>query len=61
MEHNSEGWIAVAILRLYFTPLKGELFMYYIIYTGLEKKNQILKLKYEIPMYSSQCETFSGG
>lgn len=35
--------------------------MYYIIYTDLEKKNQILKLKYEIPMYTSQCETFSGG
>lgn len=35
--------------------------MYYIIYTGLEKKNQILKLEYEIPMYSSQYETFSGG
>lgn len=58
---NTRGLDCCCHFKTIFYSFKGRAF--YVLYNLYRsgKKNQILKLKYEIPMYTSQCETFSGG
>lgn len=58
---NTRGLDCCCHFKTIFYSFKGRAF--YVIYNLYRsgKKNQILKLEYEIPMYTSQYETFSGG